>query len=1040
MTVITTPQKVSLIIPVYNVDPPLMWKCFESVKRQTFRIDDFEVVVVDDASTDQNSIDAINQFCSEQDNATLIRLTNNQGLNHAREEGVSAASGDYIIFLDSDDMIATNALEKLYEIAHNENADIVIGGIVRRNPENESILKGRAFFNELSNSYLGRLRSFCRFEYSMSMCGKLVRRNLIDRHTFDMPNKIFHEDITTTFRLLFKAKSVIKISSPMYYYTMNPRSITSEISEKHIKDVFWNLHELVRLAISEKQIENVYRDIPVGVDRLLYTSICRVIGSEKYRDDKKIALLRDIGERRAAFPLMDAHVAENKMKVFLELLDSHQLSAEQKLKQLHDIFQVEKVVIKESVSWPIGIHPSRQSVRLKGKIVFVCDVDYQLLNAARVAKVLKTMGHKCTILDNSKFVLGGKRQLSQEEYSIFSNSDCIKMSSNSYNENTLSTALLVITFNDWSKHLEQALEYRNMLGLPSIGFVEGISDFLRSDSTSMRAITYRRTKYVFLAGKHDERFFPDRCSRVVGMPNLEPQYAKNAVFPKEALAVLNLNFTYGMLEWKRHEFLQTAIDGLNQAGIEYTISQHPADSSSHHDLPVSKLSQYELIDKGSVFISRFATGILEALAAGKPVIYFNPHGEQALKFQEPLGAYRIALNAEELSAAIYETLKDIENGVDFRSNAQQFLELHAGKDSTKSASEIAAENILEIVNSEEDYNRRTLAPYLKSVQPTFTGQKPEGLVGVFDRDRHAILNEEELVSFYFGNSVGFMIDVGANMGKVSDLFLAKQWNVHAFEPDPENRRRLESRLGGDKRLTINQEAVSNESGLELPLFASEDSTGISSLSAFTKGHEQICTVSTITLDDYCARLDIGSIDFLKIDVGGHDKFVLEGFPWDRIRPRVIQAEFENNKTVPLGYTVHDLASLLLSHGYSVYISEWHPIIKYGAAHDWCRILPYSTNLDLELTWGNVLAFKETPDFDYLQTLALKALAYNRKAYAPPQLTFSRGAAKLKKFLRRALRVLFSIFSKVIIRVSKNPRGARLKKKLERRYIDEIGCS
>jgi glycosyltransferase involved in cell wall biosynthesis len=274
----------------------------------------------------------------------LIRLTNNQGLNHAREEGISAASGDYIIFLDSDDMIAANALEKLYEIAHNENADIVIGAMVRRNPENESLR--RVKFNKLSNSYLGRLRAFCRFEYSMSMCGKLVRRNLIDRHTFDMPNKIFHEDITTTFRLLFKAKSVTMISSPLYYYTMNPRSITAEISEKHIKDVFWHLHELVRLAISEKQIENVYKDIPLGVDRLLHTSICRVIGSEKYRDDEKIALLRDIGERRAAFPLMDAHVAENRMKVFLELLDSHQLSAEQKLKQLHDILQVENRIVQ----------------------------------------------------------------------------------------------------------------------------------------------------------------------------------------------------------------------------------------------------------------------------------------------------------------------------------------------------------------------------------------------------------------------------------------------------------------------------------------------------------------------------------------------------------------------------------------------------------------------------------------------------------------------------------------------------------------------
>src|SRR3546814_15144947 len=79
---------------------------------------------------------------------------------------------------------------------------------------------------------------------------------------------------------------------------------------------------------------------------------------------------------------------------------------------------------------------------------------------------------------------------------------------------------------------------------------------------------------------------------------------------------------------------------------------------------------------------------------------------------------------------------------------------------------------------------------------------------------------------------------------------------------------------------------------------------------------------TLSLHD---ALPISRIDFLKIDVEGFDFFVIKGIDWDGVTPDVILWEFEDAKTLPLGYSSRDAYSYLVHKGYQVTISEWHPI-------------------------------------------------------------------------------------------------------------------
>lgn len=236
------------------------------------------------------------------------------------------------------------------------------------------------------------------------------------------------------------------------------------------------------------------------------------------------------------------------------------------------------------------------------------------------------------------------------------------------------------------------------------------------------------------------------------------------------------------------------------------------------------------------------------------------------------------------------------------------------------------------------------------------------IVGPFTKESNISFDETRLLSAYVGDqNNGIMIDVGAHHGSAARPFLEKSWNVYGYEPDPNNRKVLIEKLSIYNSFILSSCAVSDQAGEILDFYASEESTGISGLSSFTENHKKICQVTTTTLTDEINKLDIKNVDFLKIDTEGFDLMVLKGFPWEKMTPNIIECEFEDFKTVPLGYNFNDISNYLVSKGYTVYVSEWYPIIKYGSKHTWKRLFKYDNQKIDKSSWGNLLAFKETPN-------------------------------------------------------------------------------
>lgn len=250
----------------------------------------------------------------------------------------------------------------------------------------------------------------------------------------------------------------------------------------------------------------------------------------------------------------------------------------------------------------------------------------------------------------------------------------------------------------------------------------------------------------------------------------------------------------------------------------------------------------------------------------------------------------------------------------------------------------------------------------KKLGTAFIILKEKGPAGVWHTIRQKLVaftctNENEIIFEIFQDTstTGLMCDVGAHHGYCLIPFAKAGWQVFAFEPDPENRSRLLENTRTYSNVHVDGRAVSDRVEASVPFFTSEESSGISSLSAFLPSHEMALMVSTTTLSDFLLEQTLDRLDYLKIDAEGFDLMVLQGVGWEQTQPRVLLCEFEDAKTQQLGYTYETLANYLVGKGYHVLVSEWRPIVRYGEQHSWRGYFTCPHKLNNEKAWGNLIA-------------------------------------------------------------------------------------
>lgn len=212
---------ISLIVPVYQVEKYLK-RCIKSIQEQEFK--DFECILIDDGSTDDSGL-ICDQYASI-DNRFKVIHKKNGGLSSARNVALDIIKGQYICFLDSDDMIHPQMLEILYKKLLQTNSDIVSTPLQVFKTENIDalfidnvkleVLDKKQFIENLFPDNFGKI--------SVTACGKLYRKEIFDNFRF--PEGVIYEDLHVYLDILLKCKTITIIDTPLYYYYQNPTSIT----------------------------------------------------------------------------------------------------------------------------------------------------------------------------------------------------------------------------------------------------------------------------------------------------------------------------------------------------------------------------------------------------------------------------------------------------------------------------------------------------------------------------------------------------------------------------------------------------------------------------------------------------------------------------------------------------------------------------------------------------------------------------------------------------------------------------------------------
>lgn len=211
---------VSVIVPVYKVENYLE-RCVDSILAQTYK--KLEVILVDDGSPDRCGA-ICEQYASRDARVQVIHKTNG-GLSDARNEGVKHASGEYILFVDSDDSIAPDLIEKTEAEAERMGSDMVLFDYIRLEEDGtkEVCHAGLPEHVEMTLEKYPQIL----INSALSAWSKLYRKAFYVKAGHDFPKGRLYEDLGTIPKLYLDAECIVYLKEAFYYYTIRKGSIMS---------------------------------------------------------------------------------------------------------------------------------------------------------------------------------------------------------------------------------------------------------------------------------------------------------------------------------------------------------------------------------------------------------------------------------------------------------------------------------------------------------------------------------------------------------------------------------------------------------------------------------------------------------------------------------------------------------------------------------------------------------------------------------------------------------------------------------------------
>lgn len=219
--------KVSVIVPVFN-SAKYLSECIDSIIVQTY--ENLEIILINDGSTDC-SASVCDEYALKYPRIKVVHKENG-GASSARNRGIEVATGEYIMFVDSDDTISVDMVNDLYEIAEEYESDISASLLKPAKKEREGTIQKYDSTSAIVALLTRRI--------DCSQCTKLYKASLFSNVRF--PEGVTNEDIVFLIKIYSKIKRLTYVSKNYYFYRMNLCGITHSVT--HVYDIYNNLADI----------------------------------------------------------------------------------------------------------------------------------------------------------------------------------------------------------------------------------------------------------------------------------------------------------------------------------------------------------------------------------------------------------------------------------------------------------------------------------------------------------------------------------------------------------------------------------------------------------------------------------------------------------------------------------------------------------------------------------------------------------------------------------------------------------------------------
>ena len=241
--------KISVIVPAYNAEKYIE-KCLDSVLAQTF--EDYEIVIVNDGSKD-GTLDVLNRYKSEYPERITVISQENSGPGTTRNNAIKAATGDYLIFLDSDDYIKPDMLAILYDKAQSGGFDVVASNVDAIYPDKTICISSGVNGDFKTLTLRDKQNLFLKF-YPIA-CNKIYKREIFQNEDLLFEARIWFEDVLFCHKLLPNINSIGVINESFYYYNQNAGSITYTYSDK-----LYDINLVMEKTLEYYKKEGIFED------------------------------------------------------------------------------------------------------------------------------------------------------------------------------------------------------------------------------------------------------------------------------------------------------------------------------------------------------------------------------------------------------------------------------------------------------------------------------------------------------------------------------------------------------------------------------------------------------------------------------------------------------------------------------------------------------------------------------------------------------------------------------------------------------------